>query len=293
MKSFFSRIATIVVLGLLMALTVSSGRFALPALANEAQQPKLSKEEKKRLQEEEKKKKEEEKRVKKQEELRKKEEEKKQKEAAKNGKGNTNTPSSRADGMDISILMNDGKGAFAPVNASREFKNGDQFRVEYTSKLNGIVYFINIDPAGKTGVIYRERVSAGNKYVHPAPEDKKIIQVGGLPGVEVLKIVMSPKEIPELENAYKSGGKLGDTPQKVKDELVGYVVPEPAQACGGLELAGGGVKVKCRELTVVSSNVDQGKISVALAATGNSSPGAFNLNSGEVAVLEIRLKHVQ
>jgi len=205
-----------------------------------------------------------------------------------------------ADGLDVAILMKDSRGVFAPVDPSREFVSGEQFRVEYTSRLDGIVYFVNVDPLGGTTVIYRDEVRYGNKYVHPSPEEKKVIQFKGSAGIEVLKIIISPKEIRELENALQeSGGKLGMSTQQAKDELVGYVAPkqEPGRPCGGLELSVGGAKVGCRELSVVSLNQAQGKISVALASKGEgmrpNSPGSAKLNTDEMAVLEIRLKHVQ
>src|SRR5262245_60238896 len=84
-----------------------------------------------------------------------------------------------ADGLDVAILMKDSRGGFAPVDPSREFLSGDQFRVEYASRLDGIVYFVNVDPAGGTTVIYRDEVRYGRKYVHPSPEEKKVIQFKG------------------------------------------------------------------------------------------------------------------
>src|SRR5262249_35314866 len=91
-----------------------------------------------------------------------------------------------ADGMDVALLMKDSRGVFAPVDPSREFVSGEQFRVEYTSRLDGIVYFVNVDPLGGTTMIYRDEVLYGNKYVHPSPEEKTIIKVKGTPRDEVL-----------------------------------------------------------------------------------------------------------
>lgn len=307
MKSFFSRIATIApitTISMAVAIAGSLGYSTTSAFALNAgvQQVQLSKEEKKRQEEAEKKKKEEEKKLKKQEEQKRKEEEKKNKEAAKNNNNKTTSPSSpagapaaRGEGMDIAILMKNSQGSFAPVNPGGEFKNGDQFRVEYNSKLNGIVYFVNVDPKGTTRVIYRDEVRNGQKYVHPAPGRNEVIEFRGSTGTEVLRIVMSLNEIAEFENALRnSEGRFGTSQQQVKDELVGFVVPEPAQACGGLELASGGMKVKCRELIIAKVNPKQGQISVSVSADGQgqASPNAFNLKPGEVAVLEIRLKHV-
>jgi len=295
MKSFFSRIAIARVFSLLTALVLSiiCFNYAMPALAGATQLPELGKEEKKRLKEEEKK-------LKKEEELRRKAEEQRKKEDAKISKGAAASSPLRADGLDIAILMKDSRGVFAPVNPSREFVSGEQFRVEYNSRLDGIVYFVNVDPNGVTTVIYRDEVSYGKKYVHPAPEENKVIQFKGSAGIEVLKIIISPKEIRELENALQeSGGKLGTSTQQAKDELVGYVAPkqEPGKPCGGLELSIGGAKVGCRELSVVSLDQAQGKISVALASKGEgirpNSPVSAKLNTDEMAVLEIRLKHVQ
>ena len=137
------------------------------------------------------------------------EERERRKKEAKNGNSAPGAPV-RADGLDVAILMMDSRGTFSPVDPSREFVNGDQFRVEYNSRLNGIVYLVNVDPKGVATVIYRDEVSYGKKYTHPAPEENQVIQFRGSAGIEVLKIIISPKEIPDLENALReSDGKMG------------------------------------------------------------------------------------
>jgi flagellar biosynthesis GTPase FlhF len=289
------------------------------------EEKRLKEEEEKRIREEENKLKEEEKRLREEEEKRGREEEKRLKEEERNrlkaeksrlreeekeeGRRNEGAKASkgaaagapiRSDGLDVTILMKNGMGVFAPVDPSREFVNGEQFRVEYNSRLDGIVYFVNVDPKGVATVIYRDEVSYGKKYVHPAPEENGVIQFRGSSGVEVLKIIISPKEILELENALReSGGKMGTNMRQARDELQGYVSPAQStgKSCTGLELSSGGAKVDCRELRVVSMAQDQGKISVAVDPKGGGtrpdSRNSARLSDGEVAVLEIRLKHVQ
>ncbi|HEU0184837.1 MAG TPA: hypothetical protein VFS27_05945, partial [Blastocatellia bacterium] len=265
------------------------------------EEKRLREEEEKRIREEEKRLKEEERNRLKADKIRPKEEkeEERRNEGAKIAKGAAGAPT-RTDGLDVAILMKNSRGVFAPVDPSREFVNGEQFRVEYDSRLDGVVYFVNVDPKGVATVIYRDEVSYGKKYVHPAPEEDKVIQFRGSSGVEVLKIIISPKEILELENALReSGGKMGTNTQQAKDELQGYVAPAQAtgKSCSGLELSSGGAKVDCRELRVVSMAQDQGKISVAVnpknGGTRPASRDSARLSDGEVAVLEIRLKHVQ
>lgn len=326
MKSFFSRITMAIVFGLLTGIGLSSLSFNPEALA---QFPNPDKEAKKRAREEEKRLKEEVEARRKEEAKRLKEEENRQKEEkrleeeetrlkekeerdrlreererrkkeAKNGNGAPAGAPVRADGLDVAILMRDSRGTFSPVDPSREFVNGDQFRLEYNSRLNGIVYLVNVDPKGVATVIYRDEVSYGKKYVHPAPEENQVIQFRGSAGIEVLKIIISPKEIPDLENALReSGGKMGTNMRQARDELLGYVTPkqEPGDSCSGLELSVGGAKSSCRELSVVSLKQEQGKISVAVNPKGGGTgPNLFDsarLNNGEMAVLEIRLKHVQ
>jgi len=285
------------------------------------EQKRLKEEEEKRLKEEENRLKEEEKRLKeeekekekdqrlkaeedglklKEEQKRLKEEQKRLKEEQKRLKEDGPSAPLRADGLDIAILMKDNQGVFAPIDPSREFVSGEQFRVEYDSRLDGIVYFVNVDPNGVTTVIYRDEVSYGKKYVHPSPEENKVIQFKGSPGIEVLKIIISTKELPELETALReSDGKLGTNTEQANDEQAGYVAPKqaPGRPCSGLELGVGRAKIDCRELSVVSQKQDQGKISVAVApkggGTGSDSLDSVKLSHGEVAVLEIRLKHVQ
>jgi actin-related protein len=268
------------------------------------EEEKLLKEEEKRLEAEKKLKlKEEAKRLEEEKQLRLREEAERMREERENARAKVDKApanSLRADGLDIAILMKNSQGIFSPVDPSREFVSGDEFRVEYDSRLDGIVYFVNVDPNGVATVIYRDEVSYGKKYVHPAPEANEVIKFGGSPGIEVLKIIISPREIQELENALReSGGRLGTTKQQVKEDLAGYVAPkqEAGKPCGGLELSSGRAKVDCRDLTVVNKQQDQGKVSVAVApkigGTGAGSLSSVKLNQGEAAVLEIRLKHVQ
>lgn len=253
--------------------------------------------------EEQKKRKEEEKQAKKQAEERRRDAAQRAKEDAKNpGAGSvsksTNGPANApaagpADGLDVAILMKNAEGVFAPVDPRREFISGEQFRVEYNSRINGLVYFINVDPQGQCTVIYRDQVSAGQHYVHPRPDTKEVIEFRGNPGTEVLKLVMSLSEIREFEIALRENrGKLGVSKQQAKDELVGYVAPKPVAggACSvGIELTTGSSGGKCRSLEIASEQPTQGRISVNVAAEG-SAPA--RLNPGEIAALELRLKHV-
>jgi hypothetical protein len=227
----------------------------------------------------------------------------------------------RADGLEVTVKWLDRNGQFIVVNPSREFKQGDQLRVEFRSNFNGIVYFLNISPGGVMRVIHKDTVRANTLNALPSNPDTTF-QFDNEPGVEALKIILARRPIDEFETALsRSAGRLGRTSAGVVDELsqnsdqkpapykapaklgqyqptrpariseeVGVVTPRPGQECGGLELSIGGKKLNCRGMIVAKGNERKGEGAVFVAASNSAKSGA--LQSGDVAVMELRFKHV-
>ncbi|MCI0391986.1 MAG: hypothetical protein MOB07_24900 [Acidobacteria bacterium] len=90
----------------------------------------------------------------------------------------------------------------------------------------------------------------------------------------------------ELANTGKQRPKPGPI-----SEEVGVVTPKPGRECGGLELSVGGKKVNCRGMLIAKGNEKKGEGAVFVAASNSSQSGA--LQAGDVAVIELRFKHVK
>lgn len=215
----------------------------------------------------------------------------------------------QADGMEIKVLKNVG-GAFTLVDPGQEFKAGDEIRVQFKSNFNGYVYFVNVTPGGASRVIYNSEIKADQMNELPASpnviafDDKE-------KGVEVLKVVTARKPVQVFEEAIKkSKGELGKSAASVATELVsnnpkpsdkthpenvGILQPanKSGERCRGLELALG-KEVRCRglELAPGSDKKGEGAVMVAMPDGKNKSQAGGELKPGEVAVIEIRLKHI-
>lgn len=200
----------------------------------------------------------------------------------------------KTEGMRVLIYKVEGN-VLAPVDPSRTFTQGDDIKVAFESNFDGYVYFINVTPGGKSRVIFpfasetdnavmgRQRYELPRTGVLAFDEEK---------GTEILQVIMSKERIPVLDDAVKnSKGELGTS-----------------AASAAAELSSNGKSVKSG---LVSEN-----IAIALPQTGPArtrgvklSPGkdkdekgslvyipdtkeGGSLKSGEIAVFEIRLKHV-
>jgi hypothetical protein len=219
--------------------------------------------------------------------------------------------SKKADGVEIKVVTANG----ALVNPAQSFREGDRLRVRFRGNFDGHVYFINVTPRGATKALYGGQVKGDPEREYEVPVE---LEFDNEKGVEVLKVVMSPERIPVYEDALRnSGGALGGSAESVAEELngaakkpknqggkvsenVGIVQPGEGKAarCRGLELSRDG---KCQELVLESGQAARAR-GLALAP-GNraknegtvvaiSDKQGTKFKPGEVAVFEIRLKHI-
>jgi hypothetical protein len=226
----------------------------------------------------------------------------------------------KADGLEVTVKCMDRNGQFTVIDPSREFKKGDHLRVEFRSNFDGIVYFLNVSPRGVLKVIHRDAIRADT--VNALPTGPNTIQFDNEPGVEALKIILARRPIDEFETALNSsGGMLGKTgagvvgelsqnkgqspgpnrtpaptgrykaqPNRISEE-VGVVTPRPGQECGGLELSIGGKKLNCRGMIVAKGDEKRGQGAVFVASSSSAKSGA--LQSGDMAVMELRFRHIR
>jgi hypothetical protein len=230
----------------------------------------------------------------------------------------------KTDGLEVKVVTLDGQA----VDPQQTFRNADCehagrgnkncLRVKFRGNFNGYVYFVNVASEGYTKVIYAGRLDADWEHEYELPAGNDVIGFTGKPGIEVLKVVMSQERIPLFENALKNAdGRLGASAQGVAQELsgkatkppkksggqvaenVGIVQPTAAQAarCRGLELAKG----RCQELVLESGQQARARGLTLAKGSASKNEGTLvaisdkqgaKLESGEVAVFEIRLRHV-
>lgn len=223
----------------------------------------------------------------------------------------------KVDGLEVKLLDASGN----PTDPGRSFKTGDRVRISLASNFDGYVYFINVDPKGGTRVFWHTRVEADRDNV--LPQGSEAIEfTGNDKGTEIFKVVMSPEKISLYEDAIRNAnGELGktaemaaaelsDTPKDNKDkgkkgkdnkdknakekpakapgEAVGIVQP---QGEGGTRCRGLGFdsdpNIRCRGLSFASGDTTKKEGTVVAISDKQG-----KLKSGDVAVFELRLKHI-
>jgi hypothetical protein len=209
----------------------------------------------------------------------------------------------KADGLEVKLTNEKGE----LIDPGKTFKQGDRIRVSFESNFKGFVYFINVTPGGVTKVIYSREIEADESY--DLPSKPYAIEFDQEPGTEILKVVLSYERIKPYEDALKSSdGELGKSATSVADELadndagksgkkgsgkapgeaVGIVTSNDACARSrGLVLASG-QEARCRSLVLASGNRAKNEGSVVAI----SDKQGTKLQAGEVAVFELRLKHI-
>ena len=207
----------------------------------------------------------------------------------------------KADGLEVKLTNERGD----LVDPGKSFKAGDRIRVGFESNFKGFVYFINVSPGGVTKVIYNGAIDADHSYDLPAKPFA--IEFDKEPGTEILKVVLSYEKIKSYEEAIETaGGELGKSATSVAEELsdnsaskggkkgtgkpVGEAVGIVSGSCTrerGLVLASG-KEARCRGIVLASGNQSKNEGSVVAISDKQGN----KLNAGEVAVFELRLKHL-
>lgn len=199
------------------------------------------------------------------------------------------------DGLRVRILQSEGD-ALKPVDPAKEFKAGELIKVAFESNFDGYVYIINVTPGGVTKVLFpwqqdgNNMVSKGQKYELPGTgmiefDNKEV-------GIEVLQVYMSHDRIKIFDDAVKnSNGELGisaselagrtTTPNTQNDQ--GGVVAESLKSVLPADGEGG---VRTRKIRLAPGK-DQEKVAIP---ENNGTP--VKMKNGEVAMFEIRLKHI-
>jgi hypothetical protein len=206
--------------------------------------------------------------------------------------------SGKSDGMRILILMEQG-GMFVPVDPSRDFKQGDRIRVSFESNFDGYVYIVNVMPSGKKRLLFPSaRLSDSNKIIAHKRYDlpSTSFEFDAEKGTEILQVIMSRTAIPYLEAALKNPeGELGASASSAAAELSSNT-PTPKR--GGIVTENvaivlpqtGPDKVRTRGIILAPGKEKDQEGSVVAIPDQKGKGG--HLKPGEVAVFEIRLRHI-
>ncbi|MBI3649649.1 MAG: DUF4384 domain-containing protein [Acidobacteria bacterium] len=202
------------------------------------------------------------------------------------------------DGLRVKILQSEGE-AMVPVDAAKEFKSGDTIRVAFESNFDGFVYIVNVTPGGITKVLFPYKqegdnmISKGQKYQLPGVG---MIEFDKEVGTEVLQVYMSHERIKIFDDAVKNAnGELGTSASSAAAELASRnAAPNAPSDHGGvtaenltpvLPTEGEGA-IRTRKIRLAPGK-DQEKVAIP---ENNGAP--VKMKNGEVAMFEIRLKHI-
>jgi hypothetical protein len=230
------------------------------------------------------------------------------------------------DGMQVSILKKSGTGR-VPVDPGTTFKEGDQIWVSFASNFEGYVYIVNVMPDGQKRVLFpyqTYQTGADSQTSNLLHADQRYILPKGdafafdeHTGTETLQVIMSRDPIPYLEAAVKNpNGDLGNSASSAAAELQGKAAKQSYEGSKPPDSGGivtdnvavpEGVQTRdIRRVTVAHSSaappaparatqararhrVDKQGSVVAIPDEGGK---GGKLKAGEIAVFEIRLKHV-
>ena len=206
-----------------------------------------------------------------------------------------------ADGIRVRVLTKDGS-IIAP---DRQFKSGDELKIEIQSNFDGYVYIVNVEEGGKRYLLFPHVGQTDNRIgsdtVHTLPRGTNYIAFDERPGLEILQVIMSHDPIRSLDAALSSPA-CADS-ELIRCELGGPASTEPATAPGG------GKKPERRG--IVAANTEKvlpGEArgirsrGITFGAGKDASEGSFvtvvdksgkgaKLASGQLSVFEMRLKH--
>jgi hypothetical protein len=203
------------------------------------------------------------------------------------------------DGLRIKILKSENE-TLTPVDPAKDFKSGDKIRVAFESNFDGFVYIINVTPGGKTKVLFpykhegNNMVSKGQRYEFPG---EGLIEFDNEVGTEVLQVYMSRERIKSFDEAIKNpNGEMGTSAASAASELAGNKTPIPpavpeqsgviADNTNSVLPSEGEGAVRTRKIRLAPGK-DQEKVAIP---ENNGTP--TKMKSGEVALFEIRLKHI-
>ena len=206
--------------------------------------------------------------------------------------------SGEVDGLTIKVLKKKGE-QFVPVDAASVFKTGDSIKLAFHSNFNGYVYIVNVTPGGKKKVLFPYDVQAGAEINNTVTrgQEYQLPRNGTWDfneevGVEVLQVYFSRDRVKMFDDAINNTqGNLGASAASAASELssknttkpsTGGISTDVAPAWQGEEAGG----IRTRKIRLAPGKASE-KVAIP---EDNGKP--IKMTSGDVAVFEIRLKHI-
>jgi hypothetical protein len=217
----------------------------------------------------------------------------------------SNYETGKTDGVRILVKMKSQYGDWAAVDPGRSFKKGDEIKVSVEPNFDGYVYIVNIMPTGKKRVLFPFKNETNNMvhaHQHYDLPNNASFSFDEETGVEILQTIMSRDPIPALDSALGNpNGDLDDSASSAAAELAANTSGQgksPGAGRGGIvsenvaiilpQSGPGAVRSRSVHLAAGKDKDEGGSV---VGIPDDKAKGG-KLKSGEVAVFEIRLKHI-
>lgn len=206
-----------------------------------------------------------------------------------------------ADGIRVRVLTKDG----SIVAPERQFKSGDELKIEIQSNFDGYVYVINVEEGGKRYLLFPHVGQTDNRIgsdtTHTLPREANYIVFDERPGLEILQVIMSHDPISSLDAALRSPA-CADS-KLIRCELERSASTEPATTPGGAKNPNrGGIVAGNTEQVLPGEAGGIRARGITFGAGKDKAEGSFvtvvdkngkgaKLASGQLSVFEMRLRH--
>ncbi len=117
--------------------------------------------------------------------------------------------------VEISILLRQSDGALVPVDSKKDFRAGDQVRIELKSNFSGYLYIVNHGTSGKKQLLFpragdTNQIQSQTLMIFPAKNDLRFDHNAGF---ETLQMILSPAPLPTLDAVAKQADRTLDDAQ--------------------------------------------------------------------------------
>ncbi len=208
------------------------------------------------------------------------------------------------DGLSVKVVKVQGANQLEAVDAATEFKKGDSLKVAFQSNFDGYIYILNVAPGGKKKILFPYELAEGSDTDNGLSSGKEYMLPRGATidfdsevGVEVLQVYFSRDRVKAFDDAIKnSKGVVGTSAASAASELAARTTDNSSKADvkGGITAEnidsalqnGDGDGVRTRKIRLAPGK-SQEKVAIP---EDNGKP--IKMQTGDVAVFEIRLKHI-
>ncbi|MEK7834068.1 MAG: DUF4384 domain-containing protein [Acidobacteriota bacterium] len=120
----------------------------------------------------------------------------------------------KAPGLEVTVYLKEKNGTLTPVLPQREFRKGENVKIQIESNFPGYLYIVNHGSSGNKSLIFPDGkesnlLQPGKTYLLPSTYDLVLDEKAGF---ETLQIIAAPNRLATLDAALKQpDGKLNST----------------------------------------------------------------------------------